>query len=79
MKNSFNFDENLLKGINNMHELGRQRAFELGNPYYAKEKGDGEHFTKECPDGKKYLVDVEIIYNNMGFPVEIKDTLLGRK
>lgn len=76
---NFNFDENLLRGINNMHELGRQRAFELGNPYYAKEKGDGEHFTKELPDGEKHLVDVEIIFNEKGFPIEIKDIYLGRK
>jgi len=26
----------LLKNIGNMHELGRQRAFELGNPFYAQ-------------------------------------------
>ena len=26
--------DSLLKNMGNMHELGRQRAFELGNPFY---------------------------------------------
>jgi hypothetical protein len=30
------FLEKLLSNIDNIHELGRQRAFELGNPFYAK-------------------------------------------
>ena len=45
------FVEQLLQNINNLHELGRQRAFELGNPFYAKYEGDGNHYTKELPSG----------------------------
>jgi len=41
----------LLQNMNNIHEPGRQRAFELGNPFYAKYKGDGSHYTKELPTG----------------------------
>ena len=74
---SFNLE--LLKGINNMFELGRQRAFELGNPYYAKEEGDGEHYTKELPNGDRYLVDIEIIYDEKDFAIEIRDTILTKK
>ncbi|MDT3402550.1 hypothetical protein [Mucilaginibacter terrae] len=44
--------DKLLANINNIHELGRQRAFELGNPFYAKYKGDGEYYTKEMPTGE---------------------------
>ncbi len=59
----------LLKNINNIHELGRQRAFELGNPFYARYSGDGEYWTKELPTGEKFLVDSEIIEDKNGFPV----------
>lgn len=73
------FNMQLLKGIKNMHELGRQKCFELGNPYYAKEKGDGDHYTKELPNGDRFLVDVEIICDENGFGVEIIDTILCKK
>lgn len=68
----------LLENINNMHELGRQRAFELGNPFYAKYPGDGEHYTKELPTGERFLVDMEIIYDEHDYPVEIKDTVIRK-
>lgn len=73
------FDRQLLKGIKNMHELGRQRAFELGNPYYCKEAGDDTHYTKELPTGERYLVDIEIIYDAKGYAIEVRDTLLSTK
>ncbi|TSJ39716.1 hypothetical protein FO440_18435 [Mucilaginibacter corticis] len=74
--------DELLKNINNIHELGRQRAFELGNPFYAQYSGDGEYYTKEMPDGERFLVDIEVITNDHNIPVEIKDTIikkLGRR
>jgi len=68
--------EKLLANINNIHELGRQRAFELGNPFYAKYEGDGERYTKEMPTGERYLVEVEIITDANDMPVEIRDTVI---
>ncbi len=35
--------------MTNMHELGRQRAFELGNPFYGQFKEDGGCWRKELP------------------------------
>ncbi|WP_454802956.1 hypothetical protein [Mucilaginibacter phyllosphaerae] len=70
------FVEQLLQNINNLHELGRQRAFELGNPFYAKYEGDGNHYTKELPSGERYLVDIEVIMDKDDMPLEIKDTLI---
>lgn len=66
----------LLTNINNIHELGRQRAFELGNPFYAKYEGDGDLYHKELPTGDVYLVSVEIIMDENDMPVEIKDTII---
>jgi len=39
----------LLENMNNMHEHGRQRAFELGNPFYAQFEEDGPYYRKEMP------------------------------
>jgi hypothetical protein len=75
MERSSIVDE-LLKNINNIHELGRQRAFELGNPFYAHYKGDGDHYTKELPTGERFLVDIEVITDENEMPVEIRDTIL---
>ncbi|MFI5160484.1 MAG: hypothetical protein ACHQHN_04365 [Sphingobacteriales bacterium] len=50
MSNS-DFIDQLLENIDNLHELGRQRAFELGNPFYAKYKDDGDYYRKEMPTG----------------------------
>jgi hypothetical protein len=68
--------DRLLRNMNNMHELGRQRAFELGNPFYAHYKEDGEYDRKEMPSGEKYLVTVEIIMDENDMPVEIRDTII---
>lgn len=70
--------DRLLKNMSNMHELGRQRAFELGNPFYAQFNEDGEYYRKELPNGEKYLVSVEIITDEQDMPVEIKDTIIKR-
>ena len=70
--------ENLLTNIDNLHELGRQRAFELGNPFHYQREEDGEFYRKEMPTGEIYLVSVEIITDDNGTPVEIKDTIIRR-
>ncbi|WP_462264957.1 hypothetical protein [Mucilaginibacter sp.] len=68
--------DRLLTNINNIHELGRQRAFELGNPFYAKREGDGDYYHKELPSGEQYLVKVEIITDENDIPIEVKDTII---
>jgi len=68
--------DRLLTNINNIHELGRQRAFELGNPFYAKYEGDGEYYRKELPTGELYLVQVKIIMDENDKPVRIEDTII---
>lgn len=68
--------ETLLKNIDNLHELGRQRAFELGNPFYAKLEGDGELYHKEMPTGEIYLVKVDIVTDDQDLPIEVKDTII---
>lgn len=61
-----------------MHELGRQRAFELGNPFYAQFEEDGDYWRKEMPTGEKYLVTIEVIMDNNDMPVRIKDTIIKK-
>lgn len=61
-----------------MHELGRQRAFELGNPFYAQFEEDQGYWRKELPNGEKYLVTVEIINDDHDKPIEIKDTIIKK-
>jgi hypothetical protein len=68
--------DTLLKNIDNLHELGRQQAFELGNPFYSKLAGDGEYWRKELPSGEKFLVLFDIIYDDNGYALEVKDTFL---
>jgi hypothetical protein len=63
--------DRLLKNMNNMHELGRQRAFELGNPFYAEFLEDEGYWRKEMPNGEKYLVTIEVI-EKKGMPLELK-------
>ena len=54
----------LLRNMDNMHELGRQKAFELGNPFYAKFSEDGGYWRKELPTGEMFTVSFDIIYEN---------------
>ncbi len=70
--------DRLLKNMGNMHELGRQRAFELGNPFYAQFEEDGGYWRKEMPTGEKYVVEIEVIMDENDIPVEIKDTIIKR-
>jgi ssDNA-specific exonuclease RecJ len=68
--------QRLTKNMNNLHELGRQRAFELGNPFYAKFSEDGAYYRKELPTGEKFLVTVKVILDENDFPVRIEDTII---
>jgi len=61
-----------------MHELGRQRAFELGNPFYAQFEEDGEFWRKEMPTGEKYLVTIEVVMDNNDIPIELRDTVIKK-
>ena len=70
--------DSLLKNMSNMHELGRQQAFERGNPFYAEFAEDGGYWRKEMPNGEKYLVTIEVIFNEHDMPVELKDTIIKK-
>lgn len=72
------FVKRLLENMGNMHELGRQRAFEIGNPFYAQFAEDGGYYRKEMPNGEKYLVAIEIISDENDMPVEIIDTIIRK-
>jgi hypothetical protein len=64
--------------MGNMHELGRQRAFELGNPFYAQFKEDGGLWRKEMPNGEKYLVTIEVITDENDMPVDVRDNIVKK-
>ena len=70
------FVDGLLTNINNLHELGRQRAFELGNPFYAQFDWDGDFYRKELPTGEKFLVSVNIVMDENDMPIKIEDTII---
>ncbi|MEO8853926.1 MAG: hypothetical protein ABI359_09110 [Ginsengibacter sp.] len=70
--------EKLLQNMTNMHELGRQRAFEIGNPFYGKFTEDGGYWRKELPTGEKFLVTIEVISDQNGMPVSIVDTVVQK-
>jgi hypothetical protein len=73
----------LLKNLEILPELGRQRCFELGNPFYyqdfadAREPGNerGTFYRKELPSGELFLVTLEI--NEIkGETYSVKDTII---
>jgi hypothetical protein len=68
----------LLNNLNNLHELGKQRAFELGNPFYSKYSQDGEYLRKELPNGDMFLCLVEVTYDEKGYPIKMVDTYLEK-
>ena len=65
--------DKLLSNLNNFADLGRQKAFELGNPFYYQEKGDEKYWRKELPNGEVYLVIFEVEYDEENRPVRIVD------
>ncbi|GAA3982334.1 hypothetical protein [Mucilaginibacter dorajii] len=68
--------DRLLENMDNMHELGRQRAFELGNPFYAQFEEDGDYWRKELPNGEKFLVTIEVITDENDMPIHINDHIV---
>jgi hypothetical protein len=70
--------DRLLANMEGIHELGRQRAFELGNPFYALFDEDGGYYRKELPNGEKYLVEVEVILDEHDLPAGIKDSVIRK-
>jgi hypothetical protein len=58
----------LLENLEILPELGRQRCFELGNPFYYQDAADaerpgnerGKYYRKELPSGEIYLVTLKI-------------------
>ena len=73
----------LLKNLELLPELGRQRCFELGNPFYyqdafdAKEPGNerGNYWRKELPSGEIFLVTLQV-EEVKGETYSIKDTII---
>jgi hypothetical protein len=68
--------DRLLRNMTNMHELGRQRAFELGNPFYAQFEEDGAYWRKELPTGERFLVTIDVITDENDMPVKINDHIV---
>jgi hypothetical protein len=74
--NTIHVVDRLLKNMDNMHELGRQRAFELGNPFYAQFEEDGGYWRKELPTGEKFLVTIEVVTDENDMPIRINDHII---
>ena len=59
----------MLENLHILPELGRQRCFELGNPFYCQYAADrnepgneqGNYYRKELPTGEIYLVSLKIV------------------
>jgi hypothetical protein len=75
----------MLENLNTLHELGRQRCFELGNPFYFKDAADnnepgneeGKYYRKELNTGELYLVSLEV-QEGKGQSYSFKDTVIKR-
>jgi hypothetical protein len=75
----------LLQNLNVLPELGRQRCFELGNPFYFKDSADenepgnenDEYYRKELPTGELYLVKMHV-KTGPGKSYQIEDTVIRR-
>ncbi|WP_316844465.1 hypothetical protein [Pedobacter psychrodurus] len=70
--------DKILSNLNNFADLGGQRAFELGNPYYYQAANDNEYWRKEMPTGEIFLVLFEVKYDQDGHPIKIVDTFQER-
>jgi hypothetical protein len=65
----------MLHNLNVLPELGRQRCFELGNPFYYKDSSDkqvpgnenGRYYRKELPSGEIYLVELDIVRQGQSY------------
>jgi hypothetical protein len=73
----------MLQNLNIIHELGRQRCFELGNPFYFQGAADSQepgnendiYYRKELNTGELYLVTLEVKQgDDQSF--SIKDTVI---
>ena len=75
----------LLRNLEILTELGRQRCFELGNPYYYQDAADaglpgnerGNYYRKELPSGEVYLVTLKID-EIKGETYSIKDSIVSQ-
>ncbi len=75
----------LLENLNSLHELGRQRCFELGNPFYFQDAADsqepgnekGNYYRKELNTGEMYLVSLEVSSKN-DESFSFKDTVIRK-
>jgi hypothetical protein len=58
----------MLQNLDILPELGRQRCFELGNPFYYQDAADsrepgnekGNYYRKELPSGEIFLVTIQV-------------------
>lgn len=75
----------LLQNLDVLPELGRQRCFELGNPFYYQDDADKNepgnendaYYRKELPTGELYLVIMHV-KPGMGQTYQIEDTVIRR-
>jgi hypothetical protein len=75
----------MLQNLNTIHELGRQRCFELGNPFYFQDAADGQepgnendiYYRKELSTGELYLVTLQVKQGDGQF-FSIKDTVIRK-
>ena len=75
----------LLQNLDVLPELGRQRCFELGNPFYFKDSADKNepgnendvYYRKEMPTGELYLVKMHV-KAGPGQSYKIEDTVIRR-
>ena len=73
----------MLKNLEMLPELGRQRCFELGNPFYYQDASDahepgnegGNFYRKELPSGEIFLVTLQVS-EIKGETYSVKDTII---
>jgi hypothetical protein len=75
----------MLENLNTIHELGRQRCFELGNPFYFQDAADSQepgnendnYYRKELYTGELYLVTLDV-KEGKDQSFTIKDTVIRK-
>ena len=75
----------MLENLEVLLELGRQRCFELGNPFYYQDSSDagipgnekGNYYRKELPSGEVYLVTLKID-ELKGETYSVKDNIIRK-